>query len=171
MSRRRSTWILGVLVGVIAGAGCARGDGRTLRPPPPGATTPAPTSGEQAGTADAVGRAPTFALTSAAFVNGAALPVELTCDGAGAPPPLEWSDPPSTAVELALVLTDRDQDDAVRWVVAGLPPEAAKLDTNALPTGAVDLGYEPRARIQEPRRTSTCSRCTPCPPRSGSIPA
>ncbi|MGH9120099.1 MAG: YbhB/YbcL family Raf kinase inhibitor-like protein [Acidimicrobiales bacterium] len=143
MSRRRSSWIVVLLVGVAAGAGCARDDGRTLRPPPPGATTPPPTGGEQAGTVGSVGSTPTFALTSPAFANGAALPVEFTCDGAGAPPPVEWSDPPSLAVELALVVTDTDEDDSVRWIVAGLPPVATQLDTNALPSGAVDLGYEP----------------------------
>ena len=122
-----------------SGAGCAQGDGRILRPPPPGVTAPPATSGEQAGT---VGSTPTFALTSSAFATGAALPVEFTCDGAGGPPPIEWSAPPPLSVELAVVLTDVDQDNAVHWVVAGLPAEAMKLDPNSLPGGAIDLGYD-----------------------------
>jgi phosphatidylethanolamine-binding protein (PEBP) family uncharacterized protein len=130
--------LVALVAAAIAG-GCARNDGRTMTAPPPGATTPPPTTAAQAGTAGSV---PTFALTSPAFTSGSALPVDNTCDGAGTPPPLEWTAPPSSAVELALVLTDANDVDAVHWVVAGLRPEPSSLTGGATPAGAVDLGYD-----------------------------
>jgi phosphatidylethanolamine-binding protein (PEBP) family uncharacterized protein len=125
---------------VLVAGGCARNDGRTMTAPPPGATTPPPTTSAPAGTAASV---PTFALSSPAFSSGSALPVDYTCDGAGGPPPLEWTAPPPSTVELALVLTDANDTEAVHWVVAGLGPQPASLAAAAVPAGAVDLGYEP----------------------------
>jgi phosphatidylethanolamine-binding protein (PEBP) family uncharacterized protein len=133
------------LVVLVTVSGCARNDGRTMTAPLPGATTPPPTTTAQAGTASSV--AP-FTLSSPAFTNGAALPVDVTCDGAGEPPALTWTAPPTGTAELAIVLTDADQPETALWVVAGLPPQPFTLAPGALPAGAVDLGYEP-----------------PCPPR------
>ena len=131
-------------------AACARNDGRTLQPPAAGATTPPPTSAAAADTAGGAPNSPTFVLSSPAFAAGAAIPVDFTCDGAGSPPPLSWTEPPSSAVELTMVLTDADDGavpgtgEDVRWVVAGLPPDAGQLLSGSpLPPGAVDLGYQP----------------------------
>jgi phosphatidylethanolamine-binding protein (PEBP) family uncharacterized protein len=143
MNRRRPAGrvlALVVLLGGLVGAGCARNDGRAMTPPPAGAVPPSVTSGEQAGTAASV---PTFALSSSAFTNGSVFPADSGCDGAGLPPPLEWTAPPAVAVELALVLTDADDGDAVLWVLAGLPPTEGKVTAGVAPAGAVDLGYRP----------------------------
>jgi phosphatidylethanolamine-binding protein (PEBP) family uncharacterized protein len=135
----RRLGVMGLVVLAFLGA-CARDDGRTMTAPPPGVTTPPPTTSAQAGTASSV---PTFALSSPSFTNGAALPVDVTCDGAGQPPTLTWTAAPAGSVELAIVLTDADETDTARWIVAGLPPQPFTLASGALPVGAVDLGYDP----------------------------
>jgi Raf kinase inhibitor-like YbhB/YbcL family protein len=49
-----------------------------------------------------------FTLTSAAFQNGATIPTQFTCDGAGRSPPLAWTDPPAGSRSFALVVDDPD---------------------------------------------------------------
>jgi hypothetical protein len=50
----------------------------------------------------------TFALTSEAFADGQAIPIQFTCDGADQPPTLTWSDPPEGTRSFALVVDDPD---------------------------------------------------------------
>jgi Raf kinase inhibitor-like YbhB/YbcL family protein len=98
------------------------------------------------------------ALSSPAFVAGAAIPREYTCDGADAPPPLRWSTAPRGTAELVLVMRDADAPGGnfLHWAVAGLDPHLTLLGgTAALPQGAVagrndfgGIGYK-----------------GPCPPR------
>ncbi|MGH9243387.1 MAG: YbhB/YbcL family Raf kinase inhibitor-like protein [Acidimicrobiales bacterium] len=133
----------GVAAAAVCGlmlVGCARGDGRELRPPPPGATAPTTTTDpSKIGTASTTAR---FALSSPAFADGQPLPVDHTCDGSGSPPPVRWSAPPD-AVELALIVTDRDETGAVHWVVSGMAPTDVGLDPSAPGEGTIDLGYDP----------------------------
>jgi phosphatidylethanolamine-binding protein (PEBP) family uncharacterized protein len=127
-----------VVVALIVGA-CARGDGRELRAPAPGATAPttsAPDAIEQPSTV------PLFSLSSPAFTNGAELPAEFTCDGAGEPPPLVWSNPPEGVTELALVVADTAESGAIQWVVTAIPPAAAEIPSASVPAGAIDFGYQ-----------------------------
>jgi phosphatidylethanolamine-binding protein (PEBP) family uncharacterized protein len=137
--RHRLAPLLGLAL-LVQTAGCAIDDGRAMTPPPPGATTPPPTTGAQAAPAASV---PTFTVSSTAFANGGQLPVDVTCEGAGEPPPLTWTAPPPGMAELAVVLTDADDADTALWVVAGLPPQPLTLVAGSLPAGAVDLGYDP----------------------------
>ena len=58
-----------------------------------------------------------FELTSAAFVDGAAIPRKYSCDGDDVSPPLEWSDAPDDTAALVLVVDDPDARDFVHWVV------------------------------------------------------
>lgn len=119
---------------VVVAAACAS-DGRTLRTPalgasaPPLATTTAPAQG---GTLAAV-----LALTSTAFANGQPIPVEFTCDGGGASPPLAWGATPEGTVELALTVIDPDARGFVHWVIAGLDPTVQALAQGSVPDGAV----------------------------------
>jgi hypothetical protein len=119
---------------VVVAAACAS-DGRTLRTPaqgasaPPLATTTAPAPG---GTLAAV-----LALASTAFTNGQPIPVEFTCDGRGASPPLAWGATPEGTVELVLTVIDPDARGFVHWVIAGLDPTVQALDQGSVPDGAV----------------------------------
>ena len=68
--------------------------------------------------------ASTFVLTSSAFTDGGAIPVQYSCVGAGTSPPLAWSNPPTGTKELALVVEDPDAPSGTftHWVVANIPP-------------------------------------------------
>lgn len=71
----------------------------------------------------------TIALRSAAFAEGAAIPREHTCDGAGGSPPLEWSGVPAAAKTLVLICDDPDapMGTFTHWVVVNLPPTVKSL--------------------------------------------
>jgi Raf kinase inhibitor-like YbhB/YbcL family protein len=47
-------------------------------------------------------------LTSSAFQDGGAIPVQFTCDGANQSPPLQWGEPPAGTKSFALVVDDPD---------------------------------------------------------------
>ena len=108
-----------VLLLAIVLAGCGGDDNPDLAAPPP-------TAPEE------------IKLTSPAFDKNAKIPVRFTCDGEDASPPLEWSDVPGDAKELALLVTDIDasQADFVHWTVYELAPSERGLPENRLPAGA-----------------------------------
>lgn len=72
-----------------------------------------------------------FELRSAAFENGEALDPCFTADEEDSvAPPLEWSNPPAGALELALVVEDPDAsgaEPACHWLVWGLAPQQGQL--------------------------------------------
>jgi phosphatidylethanolamine-binding protein (PEBP) family uncharacterized protein len=59
--------------------------------------------------------------------DGAAIPPNFTCDGAGDAPLITWTPPPAGTVELAMSVVDFDADGYVHWLVFALPPEAGSL--------------------------------------------
>lgn len=72
-------------------------------------------------------------LRSAAFEDGRRIPGRHTGDGSDVSPPLEWSDTPSDAIELALIVDDPDAPGAepwVHWIAYGIP-----ADLRGLPEG------------------------------------
>ncbi len=66
-------------------------------------------------------------LTGPAFVEGATLPVELTCDGADLSPALVWAGVPQGTASLALICDDVDARGFVHWVLYGLSPTVTEL--------------------------------------------
>jgi Raf kinase inhibitor-like YbhB/YbcL family protein len=84
-------------------------------------------------------------LSSPAFQHNGPIPEQHTCDGADAPPPLEWSGAPEAAKSFALIVDDPDAPDPkapqrtyVHWVLYDIP---ASVDTlvdggSGLPEGA-----------------------------------
>lgn len=85
-------------------------------------------------------------LTSTAFENGEAIPVEYTCDGDDVSPPLEWSGVPDGAESLVLIVDDPDAPDPadpkmtwVHWVLYNLPASAGSLPAG-VPPAALPLG-------------------------------
>ena len=156
----RPTVLLAVALALAAVLGACGTTGRTLHPPPPGATAPTTASTFAPDTSQAaINTVPTtagfFVLNSAAFSPGGTLPTPYTCDGAGNPPPLTWSDIPKGTVELVLALSDPDAGGYVHWMVAGISPTAVGLASGKLPPGAVVLANSKGTHAYTP----------PCPPK------
>jgi Raf kinase inhibitor-like YbhB/YbcL family protein len=164
--RRRPPTVLALAAAIVAAtlvAACGT-TGRTMRPPAPGATAPTTASTFSPATSGAVinTASPTtpgfFVLSSPAFSPGATLPTPYTCDGAGHPPPLTWSDVPKGTVELVLALSDPDAGGYVHWMVAGISPRAVGVTPEKLPPGSIVLANSAGTRTYTP----------PCPPKGES---
>lgn len=93
-----------------------------------------------------------FSLTSPAAVDGDPLPVEYSCDGAGASPALQWSRTPAGTQELVLMVTTIPVDGSTRWnwVLFGIPGTAKGLPRNTRGIGILgatshdnSVRYEP----------------------------
>lgn len=65
----------------------------------------------------------TFSVGSPAFVQGAMIPRNYTCDGTDSSPELSWSDIPSGATSLAIVVEDPDAPSGlwIHWVAYNIP--------------------------------------------------
>jgi Raf kinase inhibitor-like YbhB/YbcL family protein len=76
-------------------------------------------------------------LTSPEFADQARIPRRFTCEGENASPPLDWSDVPDGAADLALTCEDPDAPGStfVHWVLWGLHPTISGLRANAVPPG------------------------------------
>ena len=84
-------------------------------------------------------------LSSPAFKNGGAIPIEYTCDGADVSPILSFSDVPENAKSLALILDDPDAPMGtwVHWLVWNVPPNVtgfSKGENITFPQGKNDFG-------------------------------
>jgi Raf kinase inhibitor-like YbhB/YbcL family protein len=68
-------------------------------------------------------------LTSAAFAQGAEIPIKYTCDGSDVSPPLEWDQAPAKTGSFALVCHDPDAPAGqwVHWVAYDIPGPAFRL--------------------------------------------
>jgi Raf kinase inhibitor-like YbhB/YbcL family protein len=117
MTVRRYVPFLLLIAMVVAG--CGNGD--TLGEPPP----TAPES---------------IKLTSPAFGKNDTIPTDFTCDGDASSPPLEWSNVPKEAKELALLVTDPDAPGGtyVHWTVYGIDPAVRATTVAAVPEGGIE---------------------------------
>jgi Raf kinase inhibitor-like YbhB/YbcL family protein len=140
--------VAGAVAVLLALAGCDTDDGRTLEPPPPGATAPPLATSTTATTANlgtppvGSGEASSLVLSSSAFTDGDAIPARLSaCDGEGLSPGLAWTGVPPETTELALTVIDPDAPGApfVHWVVGGIDPVVTGFDEGGLPESAVEV--------------------------------
>lgn len=102
-------------------------------------------------------------LTSSAFGEGAAIPVEHSCDGANRSPPLAWSDAPAATQRFALVADDPDAPAGiwVHWLLFNLPAETTRLPAGVPKDETLgDLGGARQGR-NDSRRVGYGG---PCPP-------
>jgi Raf kinase inhibitor-like YbhB/YbcL family protein len=104
-------------------------------------------------------------ITSSAFSQNESIPSMYTCDGQDISPPLGWSNIPSAAESLALIVDDPDAPDPaapkmtwVHWILYNMPVNSPGLEENispaALPAGAME-------GINDWQRTGFGG---PCPP-------
>ena len=107
----------------------------------------------------------TFAVTSAAFSPGSAIPRRYTCEGGDVSPPLAWSGPPAGTKSFVLIVDDPDAPDPaapkltwVHWVLYDIASTTRDLaegvKPSALPSGT-------REGINDWKRTGYSG---PCPP-------
>jgi Raf kinase inhibitor-like YbhB/YbcL family protein len=70
-----------------------------------------------------------FFLTSPAFKEGEAIPLEYSCDGEDQSPALQWSGVPKGASSFALIMDDPDAPGGtwIHWILYNIPAENSSL--------------------------------------------
>jgi Raf kinase inhibitor-like YbhB/YbcL family protein len=79
-------------------------------------------------------------VSSPAFNANQELPAEVTCEGAGVAPALNWSKPPAGTRSVAILVEDTDAPNGAftHWLVTGIPATTTHLGKGAtLPAGAM----------------------------------
>ena len=76
-----------------------------------------------------------FTVTSSAFSNGAAIPIDYTCDGENRSPDLRWSALPVDAKSFALIMHDPDapKGDFTHWTLFDIPAGTDYIEEGAAP--------------------------------------
>jgi phosphatidylethanolamine-binding protein (PEBP) family uncharacterized protein len=136
---------------LVALAGCGGGgDSRTTAPLTPKVTT----LGRTVAQAPAGGP---LTMTTPAFADGAPIPAQYTCKGAGVAPPLTWSAP----LGGALVVDDADapRGPYVHWIVVGIPPGPGSTADGQTPAGGSSL----------PNSAGQAGYSGPCPPAGSGV--
>jgi Raf kinase inhibitor-like YbhB/YbcL family protein len=79
-------------------------------------------------------------IISPAFADGQSIPAKYTCDGSGVNPPLKFSDVPSQAKSLALVVDDPDAPggDWIHWLVWDINPSTLEIAEGKVPVEATE---------------------------------
>jgi len=102
-----------------------------------------------------------FTLMSAAFTSGAAIPVDNSCSGANASPPLTWSGAPAATKSFALIVQDPDapHGNFTHWVAFDIPASATSLAANVPHTDELAGGGQ-----QGMNSAAKIGYMGPCPP-------
>ena len=111
----------------------------------------------------------TLTVTSTAFKDGDAIPIDYTADGRNISPPLRWAGAPGTTREFALILDDPDATTPlpfVHWVVYKIPANATGLP-EALPMGGAVKAPGMEAAIQGATGFAMYARGGGPPPQPG----
>jgi Raf kinase inhibitor-like YbhB/YbcL family protein len=89
-----------------------------------------PANQAQGGTAVENATLTQFSLTSDAFEDGQAIPVQFTCDGHDEAPRLNWGDPPDGTKSFAIIIDDPDAPSGTfrHWGAYNIPASARSLD-------------------------------------------
>jgi Raf kinase inhibitor-like YbhB/YbcL family protein len=70
----------------------------------------------------------TVSLSSAAFLDGGAIPEKYTCQGEDISPPLSWGELPAGTRSLALIVDDLDTSSKfTHWVIFNMPSDIREL--------------------------------------------
>jgi Raf kinase inhibitor-like YbhB/YbcL family protein len=102
-----------------------------------------------------------FEISSPAFANGEAIPVDFSCDGNDSSPVLRWTEPPADTQSFAIIMDDPDAPMGtwVHWIVYNIPASTRELEEN-MPT-IPELGNGIRQGYTSARSTGYHG---PCPP-------
>jgi hypothetical protein len=136
----RSRHVVGLLLLMLLGAGCATVEGPTTDEVQPtngllGQETEAvPTAApenlaEPTATEAAVTGGEVMQLTSPAFEAGGTIPVKFSCDGEDISPPLSWQQVPEAVKGFALVMDDPDAPAGTwdHWLLYNIPASVRSL--------------------------------------------
>jgi len=76
-----------------------------------------------------------FGISSPAFKQGQAIPVDYTCDGQNVSPALVWTAPPTGTKSFALIMDDPDAPGGTftHWLAWNISPKARGLKRGARP--------------------------------------
>jgi phosphatidylethanolamine-binding protein (PEBP) family uncharacterized protein len=135
MMRRRSLALLLTALVVVTSA-CAR-DYRTLQPPAPGATAPPRSTTSTIGTPTST--EVSFSVSSSAISPQSRIPADFTCQGAGTSPPISFSGIPKGTKQLVFMVLDNDDNDAVQWLVTGMPSSQLGITKGSPPVGGTQV--------------------------------
>lgn len=104
-------------------------------------------------------------LTSTAFQEGKAIPVQYTCDGENISPPLAWVGIPGGTKSLALIVDDPDAPAKtwVHWVIYNIAPGLTEL-----PEGLVKYSSEGGIGVAGKNDFGKLGYGGPCPPKGKS---
>jgi Raf kinase inhibitor-like YbhB/YbcL family protein len=99
-------------------------------------------------------------LSSAAFRDGSAIPAQYTCDGDDISPPLDWSNPPKSALSFVVLCDDPDAPAGTwhHWAAYDIPAQQTSLAEGASQRAAQRAFKQ---AVNDFRRTGYGG---PCPP-------
>ena len=102
-----------------------------------------------------------FAVSSAAFANGAEIPRRYTCDGADVSPALTWQGAPAGTQSIALIVDDPDASVGTwtHWLLWNIPSKVTLLAEGQPKVESLDNGA--RQGLNDFRRIGYGG---PCPP-------
>ena len=121
------------------------------------ATGAAGTPGSPTASASA---AATLSVTSPAFADGQPIPLEYTCDGTNASPPIAWSGAPAGTAAFAIVMQDPDapRGTFTHWLLYDLSSSVTSLEAG------VAQGLAAAGGTQGTNSAGTLGYTGPCPP-------
>jgi Raf kinase inhibitor-like YbhB/YbcL family protein len=139
-----------VLTAALLSAGCGSGAGsaadNTVATPVPSVPTPS------------VAPSSLIRVSVDAFADGATIPQDYTCRGAGKRPVVSWTGVPSGGTSTALAVTDPDapSGEYIHWLVVDLPPDS---------TGRLGAGPVTSPAKEAANSSGTPGWKAPCPPK------
>jgi Raf kinase inhibitor-like YbhB/YbcL family protein len=97
-------------------------------------------------------------VSADAFTDGATIPNDYTCTGAGKRPVISWTGVPAGSTSTALAVTDPDapSGEFLHWLVTDLP---------AASSGRIDAGPIISPAKEEKNGAGTVGWKAPCPPK------
>lgn len=110
----------------------------------------------------------TINITSRAFRNGEAIPVQYTCGGHDLSPPLSWHSAPEGTTSFALIVDDPDAPSGtwVHWVVFSIPASVTILREGVGKKGSLALANALRQGVNTKKEFGYRG---PCPPRGHGV--